>query len=536
MKMNAKLLLAGISLVFATQIGISQTPNYRIYPSNVSQTEVLVTVHPSDPNILFATANTIRTQPSLFLSEGIYATTNGGSSWYGSDTCTGSPIGFHGGEPSIAIDRLGRFILTRLGISPFPGLFSHFSTDNGQTWSGQRSITADDLERAVIATDAFPSSPYYGNTYAAWIRFAPPYPLVFARTTDGAATWSSPAVVNNPTQRGVGGDLAVGPGGTIHACWAVVIASSPYTEIFTGYASSTNGGASWVVRENAFATNGIKGMLPQKQNIRVDGVPRIDLDRSGGPRNGWIYIVSAQKNLVPAGSDPDIILRRSTDGGASWSAGIRVNRDAINNGKIQYFPAIHVDAAGGVNIIYYDDRNTTSDSSGVYLSRSLDGGTSWADYPISDHNFRPAPVSGGAQGYQGDNIGLTSANNTLWPVWMDNSTGLYQIWTAPVSLSSVGVKEKIELSAPYEFMLEQNYPNPFNPVTVIRYQLPVASFVSLKVFDLLGREVAILQMNQVEEPGSHSVTWDASVFPSGVYVMRLIVGPQSHSRKVVLLK
>ncbi|NIT52759.1 MAG: hypothetical protein GWO41_08495, partial [candidate division Zixibacteria bacterium] len=76
-----------------------------------------------------------------------------GSSWFGSDTCTGAPITVHGGDPGITIDKDGTFILTRLGTAPFSGLYSHFSTDNGLTWSDQNVITTDDLERAAVATD-----------------------------------------------------------------------------------------------------------------------------------------------------------------------------------------------------------------------------------------------------------------------------------------------------------------------------------------------------------------------------------------------
>ena len=89
------------------------------------------------------------------------------------------------------------------------------------------------------------------------------------------------------------------------------------------------------------------------------------MDNTGGQRDGWIYIVTGQKDLAPAGTDPDIILNRSEDGGMTWSQGIRVNQDALNNGKTQYFPAIHIDHFGAVNILYYDDRNTSNDSAGV---------------------------------------------------------------------------------------------------------------------------------------------------------------------------
>ena len=86
-----------------------------------------------------------------------------------------------------------------------------------------------------------------------------------------------------------------------------------------------------------------------------------------GSRNGWLYIVTTDKNITPAGSDPDIILHRSTDSGQTWSDGIRVNQDQLNNGKIQYFPAIDIDNTGAINIIYYDDRNTSSDSAEIFI-------------------------------------------------------------------------------------------------------------------------------------------------------------------------
>jgi hypothetical protein len=159
----------------------------------------------------------------------------------------------------------------------------------------------------------------------------------------------------------------------------------------------------------------------------------MSVDRSGGPRNGWIYIVTAEKNLLPAGSDPDIIIHRSTDGGATWSAGIRVNQDVLNNGKDQYMPCIIVDPIGAVNVVYSDNRNTTADSTQVYISRSLDGGTTWSDVQVSDHSFKPSTINGAATGYQGDYIGITDgANGTIWPYWADNISTMYQAWAAKV--------------------------------------------------------------------------------------------------------
>jgi len=509
--------------------------SYRIYPSQVNQTEVFITKSPLDENILFTACNTLTFIP-FFISEGVYTTTDGGNQWYGSDTTKGEPLAFHGGDPGIAIDKNGTFILTRLGRSPFVGLYSHYSLDNGKTWSDQKVISTDDLERASVTSDAVSSSSFYGRTYAAWVKFAQPFPMMFSFTDDGAKTWSEPFQINNPTQRSAGGDIAVGPEGELYVCWAGVTDASPFKETFVGFASSQSGGADWEVTEEAFEMNGITGILPNKENIRVNGLPGIAVDTTDSPRKGWIYIVTGQKDSSPAGSDPDIILNRSEDGGETWSAPIRVNRDELNNGKTQYFPSVNVDKFGAVNVIYFDDRFTTNDSTGVMLSRSLDGGETWTDYLVSDHNYKPEPIGGLGQGYQGDNIDLTSTSTQIWPVWMDNSTGIYQIWTAPISFESLDGFE--DGHSTNTLSLEQNFPNPFKTSTTITYQLIKAGFVSLKVFDSFGRKVANL-VNERQKPGIYKVEINKTDLEiakkEGIFFYRLQQGEQVIVRSMILI-
>lgn len=508
--------------------------NYRLYPSNITQTEVFIVKNPIDENVLFSSCNTLNFIP-FFISEGIFVTENGGDSWIGNDTCTGSPELFHGGDPGIAIDKNSRFIITRLGRSPFVGLYSHYSTNNGRSWSPQVAISTDDLERAAVVSDAINTSTYYGRTYAAWVKFATPFPIIVSYTDDGAESWSNPYQVNSPSNRSAGGDIDIGPDGTVNLCWAGVTDLSPFKEIYVGFASSTNGGQDWNVTENAFTVNGITGLLPDKGNIRVNGLPGIAIDNSGGDRNGWIYIVTGQKNLLPAGSDPDVILNRSTDGGLTWSNALRVNQDALNNGKIQYFPTVHVDKFGGVNIIFYDDRNTTSDSTGVFLARSIDGGDSWEEYEISDHNYKPTAIGGLGQGYQGDNIDITSTESKLWPVWMDNSTGTYQIWTIPIEFSSLNHVDEEE-NNPFKFELNQNFPNPYNRTTTISYNNPVFGTVSLRVLDAMGNEIAIL-VNSKQQPGYYEIIFTPEEKGSdvGVFYYRLDIDDYSETKRMILL-
>jgi len=511
--------------------------SYRIYPSDVSQTEVFITKSPLDDNLLFTACNTLTFIP-FFISEGVYTTTDGGNYWYGSDTTKGEPLAFHGGDPGIAIDKNGTFILTRLGRSPFVGLYSHYSLDNGQTWSGQKVISTDDLERAALASDAGSVSSFSGRTYATWVKFAQPFPMMVSFTDDGAQNWSPPVQINNPIQRCAGGDVAIGPGGKVYVCWAGVTDISPFKETFVGFASSENGGSNWQVTEEAFPMNGITGLLTSKENIRVNGLPGIAVDTTNSSRKGWIYIVTGQKEQAPAGTDPDIILNRSTDGGNTWSAGVRVNQDEKNNGKTQYFPSVNVDKFGAVNVIYFDDRFTTNDSTGVMLSRSLDGGNTWTEYLVSDHNYKPKPIGGLGQGYQGDNIGLTSTNTQIWPVWMDNSTGIYQVWTAPISFESLDgfAENQGENSI---FQLEQNFPNPFARETTIRYHLTKHGKVTLTILDHFGRTVSTL-VDEMQSPGVYQVVVKSNNLSSslqeGIYFYQLKQEGSVVTKKMTLVR
>lgn len=114
-------------------------------------------------------------------------------------------------------------------------------------------------------------------------------------------------------------------------------------------------------------------------------------------------------------------------------------------------------------------------------------------------------------------------------------TGLVQPTgvTLLVPSSIVGVGEAAEL--PANCTLEQNYPNPFNPATTISFNLPAKSFVSLKVFDALGREVSVL-LGEELSPGTHSRQWNAVNAPSGLYFYRLQAGGYVETKKMVLLR
>lgn len=166
-----------------------------------------------------------------------------------------------------------------------------------------------------------------------------------------------------------------------------------------------------------------------------------------------------------------------------------------------------------------------------------------------------APDIGGIIGVTMDNGIMTTANITKtggYQSWgtlnigkFDLTAGVHQLRTTFffggfnfnfLDVAYVGpMSVEDEPSLPTEFSLGQNFPNPFNPVTKITYTLPAASFVSLKVFDMLGKQIALLKEQQ-QDPGNYTVDFDALTLPSGIYYYRLTAGKYSATKKMTVLK
>ncbi|HEY5123784.1 MAG TPA: SBBP repeat-containing protein [Ignavibacteria bacterium] len=132
------------------------------------------------------------------------------------------------------------------------------------------------------------------------------------------------------------------------------------------------------------------------------------------------------------------------------------------------------------------------------------------------------------------NVYVTGYSNLVYGGYNDYATIKYSQPTGIQIISN---------NTPESFSLYQNYPNPFNPTTKIKFDIPNEGqrlvvdkrLVQLKIFDILGREVATL-VNEKQSPGTYEVTWNASAFSNGVYFYRLTAGDYSQTRKLILLK
>ncbi|MFQ5636533.1 MAG: T9SS type A sorting domain-containing protein [bacterium] len=118
---------------------------------------------------------------------------------------------------------------------------------------------------------------------------------------------------------------------------------------------------------------------------------------------------------------------------------------------------------------------------------------------------------------------------------VSNAVNIHQVGFWILLESVVTGVEQISEAVPKQFELKQNYPNPFNPGTTIQFSLPKKSKVTLKIFDLLGREVATL-LKEEKGPGEYKLTFAAKDMASGAYFYRLQAGGLTASRKMTLVK
>jgi len=211
--------------------------------------------------------------------------------------------------------------------------------------------------------------------------------------------------------------------------------------------------------------------------------------------------------VVYSGYDTSHVFR-TTNGGAAWLD--------CDSGSLPNVPTntVVIDPTLPNNVYIGNDI-------GVYISQ--DGGITWNEF---SEGMPPAIVM---------DLSISKSNRMLRAF----THGL-GVWERKLSDSTAPVSVREEKGIPLSFSLEQNYPNPFNPKTVIRYTLSRNSFVSLKVYDVIGKEITTL-INENRPSGNHEITFDASPLSSGIYFYRLVLERNgilqfSETKKMVVVK
>jgi hypothetical protein len=494
---------------------VSSQPYQNVMISNLNgPEEVSICVNPKNLSQVVAGANI----------DFYYYSINGGLSWT-RGTLVSSTYGVYG-DPTIIVDTLGNFYYFHLANPPggnwLDRIVCQKSTDGGITWSNPGSYMGlnppRDQDKQWACVD-FTKGPRGNWIYCTWTQFesynSPDSSnILFSRSTNGGLNWSDPATRINQ----IGGDSydgdntvegavpAVGPNGELYVAWAGPKVRNSVYGIF--FDKSTDGGTTWLA--NDIYINDQKGGWDQMIAgiSRCNGMPVTCCDISNSPFRGTIYV--NYTDSITTG-DHDVMIVKSTNGGLNWSTPLKVNYD--ETGKEQFFTWMTIDQITGyIYVVFYDRRNYANNKTDVFIARSTDGGASFSDFRVSETPF--TPTSGV---FFGDYINITAHNGVVRPIWTRLEGGSLSIWTAILSYpTAVRTDEEI----PTTYKLFQNYPNPFNPNTVISYQLVVSSYTSLKVYDVLGKEVFTL-VNEQQQPGTYEIGFDGSNYPSGVYFYTL---------------
>ncbi len=358
------------------------------------------------------------------------------------------------------------------------GVYS--STDNANTdnWTKQNNGLTDTsiIFLAVHGTDM------YAGTGSGLFR-----------TTNGGSNWST---ANNGLAGGaVQGFASIGSN--------VFVTNSPH-----GVYRSTDNGATWIQRNAGLTDSAVGNVVAHGTSLFVG--TNNGVFRSTDEGASWTQKNTGLPDFIPlslyatpsavyvvAGVFGSALVLRTTDNGATW--------DSAMTGLPSSFDRKM--AASGSNVF------TGNYSGGFYLS--TDNGTSWTSV---NAGYGSTPVRS-----------MGTHNGYLFAGGYDG--GIYRRLLSQMVTSVL--PEPGEL--PNRFSLQQNYPNPFNPQTKITFDISESENVTVRVFDLFGRTVAIL-VNEKLSAGKYSTNWNAAEFASGAYYYQIQAGHFVETKKMFLLK
>ncbi len=323
----------------------------------------------------------------------------------------------------------------------------------------------------------------------------------------------------------------------------VITGTFSNTVSFGNITFSANGKAAFAVKYNVNG-NEISGI---QSSGSIDGIFPMDISiliTNEIYICGFYYqnIQFGSTNLVSAGNEDCFIANINPSMNWDWAkSGGGLESDVFDGISIAPNEKLYVTGSfrsnanfSGINLI-----NTGQNHDIVLASYEPDGDILWA--------ISAGTSSGRGMGVSAENPGFVyftgyfSGSLSLPGGVTIISNGANDNYLAKMDSSFISVIG-LGNSFPEKYNLSQNYPNPFNPSTTINFDLLVAGFITLKVYDVLGREIAVL-INSIQQAGKHNVSWDASSFPSGVYFYKLIVrqagsstGEYTAAKKMILIK
>jgi hypothetical protein len=461
-----------------------------------------------------------------------WRSTNNGSSWLGPFVIAAGNQGANPG-PNIAVNKNGRVFCVWNTSS---GASLRYSDDGGATWSGAPINVSSYVQpgtlnttsgrycvKGNIRTNGHPqvavdlSNGTYKNYVYCQYATNPPGPdiadVFVTRSIDNGLTWQTPVKINNDatTTDQWMGDVSVDNLGRVWVMWwdSRNDPSNILTETYG--AVSTDGGVTYTnfkVGNQNFNPNSVK-IFQGSEHYYLGDYQGI----SG--KNVTFPCYTAQNNSLQD------YVAYLPDYGISFQRPV----DTVNHGQTSVNRVIAPMMGPFSGTVTYTATVSPTPAQGTITFN-------WS--PSNVKTFTGAPdsltlnsVVSATVPYQNYTITVTAAENG------GPRTHTRQ-WTLTVA-NIIGISNN-NGEVPLIYALGQNYPNPFNPSTQIDYSLPKQSVVNLKIYDILGQEVAALVNNTVKPAGNYTEVFNASNLPSGIYYYRINAGDYTDVRKMILVK
>jgi hypothetical protein len=436
------LIIAGVlaAMPVGTALATGTPTNVDVSQRHLNESEEAIAVNPTNPKNIVVVTNVGHREAGLTAGMFEAVSFDGGATW------TRSLIGNHDNlgdaccDPSLSFDEFGNLFLTYLfqveNTVPIA-----LSTDGGVTFNVIAKVVAPPKNTPTKSSGdnrglfRFVDQPTITAARGeVWVIFNAGGPL-FATgapvTGFGqVGSFFEGEVVPN-TNNCTYGDIAIGPAGQVMQVCTLTESGQGGGKLFINVDPDGLGPANFGDRVFVAETHvGGFDFIPPQPDRSVDAEPGLAWDRTGGANNGRVYLIytKEQKN---ESDDTDIYVRRSDDGGATWSPGVRVNDDAGVNS--QFLPKIALDpTTGNLAAVWYDARRDLgaggpgdtdgrpNDDAQFWGAFSTNGGASFgANIQISAGTSNSADSGNGID--YGDYTGLAFYGGTAHPAWSDNS-------------------------------------------------------------------------------------------------------------------
>ncbi len=427
------------------------------------------------------------------------------------------------GDPCLVADNSGNFYFSHLAgasSSSIDKVVVQKSTDGGMTWDAGTYVgynSPHGVDKPWMYFERATNTIYITWVQDAYSNNPSDSVIVFlSKSTDGAATWSTPVRVSK-TLTGNGSQ----------AQKASMIATGPNNEVYIGWCGpqgisfqkSTDGGNTWLAQDihvdnlNPFWYFTVSGY-----GSWGTAFPSIACDLSNGAGKGNIYLCwSDQRN---GSNNTDCFMARSTNGGTSWTVS-KLNNDVTTSD--QWHPSVAVDQSTGiVYAVFYDQRNSpATQNADIYLAYSTDAGNTYQNVKVTTTQLNSSTA-------KGDYLAISAEKKHVRPIWSGSND---VEWTALIDEQTLTAieEEKKDLA-------DMNiFPNPFSDGTTINYFLSSDDFVRLNLFDITGREIMNLE-NENQNEGWHKTNLSSEKLFPGIYFLRLETKNNSRTEKIIVTK